>query len=121
MQISKNSVTLLLTVSYNYLVVGSDSKDTTVYYHVKSKFCTRQTMFKKVKELDQLSMMKTTTGLDYHGKFALIVTEHGLLHLYRVSDFFLIQFVDLNHSVSAISLVSNSNRFVMMAIESVGL
>jgi hypothetical protein len=47
-------------------------------------------MFKKVKDLDQLSMMKTTTGLDYHGKFALIVTESGLLHLYRVSDFLLI-------------------------------
>lgn len=90
MQLSKNSVTLLLTISYNYLVVGSDSRDTTVYHHMKSKFCTRRTMFKKVKDLDQLSMMKATTGLDYHGKFALIVTESGLLHLYRVSDFLLI-------------------------------
>jgi hypothetical protein len=88
---------------------------------MQSKFCARKTMFKKVKDLTELKMMKTSSGLDYSGRFALIITEYGILYLYCVPDFNLKQVVDLNHGVSAISLVGNSNRFVMMAIESGGL
>ena len=95
--------------------------NTAVYLHMQSKFCARKTMFKKVKDLTDLNMMKTTAGLDYSGKFALIITEYGMLHLYCVPDFNLKQVIDLNHGVSAISLVSSSDRFVMMAVESGGL